>query len=138
MSTLLSRIAFLGTRPEYGPKLAKLLPHGSGIDGRNEITKAGDNEIVISSEFHHMDENGFYAGWFYFDIVVRPSLKYGMTVTFRITKNDTDLSDEKIRELYDDYLCDTFYFELGREVEQTMKYVKQPGGTKPEFTWEFV
>ena len=54
------------------------LPHGSGIDGKTEIDldKSNSNRIVIHSEFHHMNDGGFYDGWSNFTIVIKPSLAF--------------------------------------------------------------
>ena len=59
-------------------KIINNLPHGSGIDGKTEIDleKSNSNRIVINSEFHHMNDGGFYDGWTNFTIVIKPSLAH--------------------------------------------------------------
>ena len=43
--------------------LARLLPHGSGYDGNwgVEFTRRG---LSLTTEWHSMNENGFYDGWY--------------------------------------------------------------------------
>jgi len=78
----------------------KLLPHGSGIDGKCEFQPENctGEKLYIFVEFHHMDENGYYEGWTEHNIILTPSfiLGYQMKITGR-NKNG-------IKE----YLHDTF------------------------------
>lgn len=41
------------------------LPHGSGFDCGTSIdlSKSTPEKIILSFEFHHMNENGFYTHW---------------------------------------------------------------------------
>ena len=45
-------------------ELAKeYLPSGSGFDAGSRIWEVTPYKITIETEFHHMDENGYYDGW---------------------------------------------------------------------------
>ena len=54
--------------------LENLLPSGSGIDTgcKIDIEHSGENKIVITFGFHHMDEHGFYDGWTDHKLTVLP------------------------------------------------------------------
>ena len=99
-------------RIEY---LTGLLPHGSGIDGNTSINldkSDGSKKLVISSEYHYMDGNGFYAGWVYFEFTILASLSGYPNYDFTITQNDTDQDTEYLNDLLGDYICDTFGYAL--------------------------
>lgn len=59
-------------------ELEDKLPSGSGFDNGPDNASTIDREksthrrIVIHTQFHHMDENGFYDGWTEHTIVVKP------------------------------------------------------------------
>lgn len=76
------------------------LPHGSGIDGTNRIEedRCRPNKIVISIEFHHMDENGYYDGWTEHNVIITPA--FGNSIDIQITGRD--------RNQIKDYLGDVF------------------------------
>lgn len=131
--------SMIDTAEDQLEQLINLLPHGSGIDGKTSISvKPYDLAIIdmtndielhkrikvlektqvleISSEYHYMDENGFYAGWFGFTLILTPSLEYGFKIDFRIDWNDTELSESEIDDLFGDYLCETFQWALNKQV----------------------
>lgn len=91
-------------------KLTDMLPHGSGIDGKNEIdlNKSTGEKIVIHTSFHHMDNNGYYDGWTEHAITVRASLLYGI---------DMHISGRDRNEIKD-YLHEVFLEALAREVTE--------------------
>ena len=89
-------------------KLTNELPHGSGIDGENEIDlgKSTGEKIVIHTSFHHMNENGMYDGWTDHTLTVRPSLIHGFTMSIS-GPNRNDIKE---------YLYETFSYDLNREI----------------------
>lgn len=95
--------------------LANELPRGAGINGKTSIDlerSNGKQYIVISSKFHYMDDDGYYAGWFYFDITIIANLDGYPDFNFAITSNDTDIDDDEINFLFGDYLVETFSYAL--------------------------
>ena len=66
-----------GEKIEYIIK--SYLPHGSGLDGKTEIIyeKCNENKLVFSSEYHCMNEAGYYDGWINFKVVITPCLMFG-------------------------------------------------------------
>ena len=84
------------------------LPHGGGFDcGCNIITeKRYQNRIIIKAEFHAMDDNGYYIGWYTYKIIVKPTFQHGLD--FTITGRDYN----GLRE----YVGDCMYNALDMEV----------------------
>jgi len=88
--------------------LKNKLPHGSGIDGENEIDlkQSTEGKIVIHISFHHMNDTGMYDGWTEHTIRVYPSLIHGI----RLTISGRDRNDIKA------YLYETFDYALQKEI----------------------
>lgn len=84
-------------------KLQSMLPHGSGIDCgcKIDVDKSGDNKVIITFEYHHMNENGYYAGWTSHKLTVRPTFS---GIDMKISGRDVDGLKE--------YLYDVFYHIL--------------------------
>ena len=66
------------TSPDYDTAeniAKKYLPSGSGFDhGCSVIVEPlWKNRIVIKAEFHALDDNGYYRGWYTYKIIVHPS-----------------------------------------------------------------
>ena len=76
------------------------LPSGSGIDAGCKILveESHKNRLVIQTEFHHMNEVGFYDGWTSHKVVVTPSLIYGFDL--KITGRDKNGIKEYLTQLF--------------------------------------
>ncbi|MDD4353597.1 MAG: hypothetical protein PHN56_04010 [Candidatus Nanoarchaeia archaeon] len=87
----------------------KYLPHGSGIDSGCKIDedKSNENKIVITFGFHHMNENGYYTGWFSYKCICTPAFS-GIDIKI-IGKNINCIKD---------YLQDIFYDCLSQGLEK--------------------
>lgn len=85
-----------------------ILPHGSGIDSGCKINleKSSENKIVIDVPYHCMDENGYYAGWRDYQIIIRAHL----ASSFVIDVKGRDYNGLK------DYLADTFHYVMNEDV----------------------
>lgn len=90
-------------------KLVRLLPHGSGFDNGTEIDleKSTGEKLVFHTGYHHMNEDGFYDGWTYHTVTVRPSLQCGFVID--ISGRDRN----QIKEVIHDF----FSMDLDQEVE---------------------
>ena len=90
--------------------MANFLPSGSGIDSGCVIDpdKQKANRVVISCQFHHMNENGYYDGWTSHDITVTPA--FGHRPDIRVTGRD--------RNGIKEYLADIFANALDRQIEK--------------------
>ena len=86
-----------------------LLPSGSGIDSgcTIDLTRSHDENIVINTSYHHMNENRFYDGWTEHTVTIRPAFD-GLNI--RISGRD--------RNQIKDYLHDTFDGALNTMVAQ--------------------
>lgn len=87
--------------------LERELPSGSGIDCGTKIDreKTTATRIVLTAEFHHMNENGMYDGWTSHRITVTPTF-HGIDV--RVTGRN--------RNQINEYLGDVYYHALVAEV----------------------
>lgn len=52
--------------------LVDMLPHGSGIDAKWDISQLVNHNVVCSCSYHGMDAHGYYDGWQDFKIVIHP------------------------------------------------------------------
>jgi len=85
-------------------KLEAELPHGSGIDCGCKIDreKSGKNKVIITTSYHHMNDDGYYDGWTDHKIIFTPCLSDGPDM--RITGRD--------KRQIKDYLNDVFWNDL--------------------------
>ena len=60
-------------------------PHGSGFDGNTwlDFELSNPQKLVFFSEYHHMNENGYYDGWSTLKVIVKPDLAWGFD--FKLT-----------------------------------------------------
>lgn len=85
------------------------LPSGSGVDCGTKIDldcSTGD-KIVLTFEYHHMNDNGMYDGWTSHTVTVKPSLQFGFTLKISGTNRNGDIN----------YFYDLFSSALETEVE---------------------
>lgn len=85
------------------------LPSGSGFDIGTaiDLDESGHERVVLRTEFHHMDDGGYYDGWTDHTILITPSLQFGFEL--RITgKNRNDIKD---------YIYQIFEQVLNEEIE---------------------
>lgn len=106
-----------GTNPEWferhGENATKLtddhMPHGSGFDSgtKLDLDASSGERLVFHTEYHHMNEVGFYDGWTEHSVIVTPSLQFGFTM--RITgRNRNDIKE---------YMYDVFWECLNTDIE---------------------
>ncbi len=90
------------------------LPSGSGVDSGTKIDreKSRENRIVLTTAFHHMNEQGCYDGWTEHDIIITPDLFCDFSV--RVTgRNRNDIKD---------YLGGVFSSDLSEEIDDVTLY----------------
>lgn len=80
------------------------MPSGSGVDCGTQLDfdNSQPNRMVFVLSFHHMDENGGYDGWTSHQVIVTPSLAYGIDV--RVTGRDRNWIKDYLTGLYQDAL----------------------------------
>jgi hypothetical protein len=86
------------------------LPYGSGIDAgiRFDFEKSTPDKLIFYFSYHDMDENGYYAGWYDYKMIITPSLAFDFDI--RIVGKDTPNQAKE-------YLYGIFQFELSETVE---------------------
>jgi hypothetical protein len=91
------------------------LPSGSGIDcgTRIDMDKTTADKIVLNSNYHCMDEHGFYDGWIGFTVTIKPSLLHGITLDIKGPFSDRHGKYADLK----DYLGDVFYTCLDNEID---------------------
>ena len=91
----------------------------SGIDGwidsGTDLHLGGSkaDRLVFFSGYHKMNENGMYDGWIDFDIIVKPSLQFGIEIDVRGKFG----KDQDIKE----YIHEMFNSALNEEIEIAME-----------------
>ena len=80
--------------------LIDALPHGSGIDGRTALDydASKPERIVITTEYHHMTEHGYYDGWGSYRITAKPSFVFGVDV--RVTGSNRDGTRDYLGDIF--------------------------------------
>lgn len=76
------------------------LPYGSGLDAgvHIDMERSKPDKIVFNTEFHHLNENGYYDGWSTHSLIITPRFGgYDLKIT---GKNRNGIKE---------YLYDTFY-----------------------------
>jgi hypothetical protein len=87
------------------------LPHGSGIDGKTEFNfnESRPDKLVIDSQYHCMNENGFYDGMYDFKLILKPDWQnFKMQIKSNLPKKYKDSTIE--------YLSDLFYHDLTQDI----------------------
>lgn len=90
-------------------RMEQALPSGSGVDSGSLIllddpgTPVGKrsigNRLVLQTSFHHMNDAGMYTCWTEHNVIVTPSLQFG--IELRVTGRDRNDIKEYLRELFD-------------------------------------
>jgi hypothetical protein len=115
-----------------------LLPSGSGIDSGStiDIESSNQDQVIITADYHAMNDVGMYSGWFGFKITVTPAF-HGINIDIELTYNDTDLyfyndncecesdctcipipyTDDDLIELYFDMLSEQYHYILSQPIE---------------------
>lgn len=107
-----ARLNCANDRPEWFAKheaaadaLCKAhMPIGSGFNCGTSIDwgRTTGDKLVFVTEFHHMNEHGYYDGWTQHVVTVRPSLVYGFTL--HISGRDRNGIKEYIYQVFADAL----------------------------------
>lgn len=87
-------------------------PRGSGFDRgtKLDLDVSGDDMLVFTTAFHHMNESGMYDGWTEHTVKIRPSLALGYHV--HVTgpnRNDIKsyIAEQFSYALEQDEICET-------------------------------
>lgn len=90
----------------------EFLPRGSGLDAGCyvHVLNSTDSKLVICTEFHHMNENGYYDGWTKHRVIAKASLAFGLVV--EVTNG--------ARNDIGDYLAETFRAALEHKIDSVV------------------
>ncbi len=97
-----------------GKLTTRYMPSGSGFDEGTilETSRSTSEKLVFSTKFHHMNDTGYYNGWTYHEVIVTPSLQFGLLLTIRgVNRNDIK-----------DYIHECFEPALNAELEANNVY----------------
>lgn len=85
------------------------MPSGSGFDSGTQFIfpESKPNRLVFFTEFHHMNDGGYYDGWTKHNVIVTPDLVCGFDL--HVTGRD--------RNNIKDYIGDAFQEALSRDIE---------------------
>ena len=100
--------------------LQSLLASGSGFNcgSKIDLDKSKPERLQINTEFHHMNDGGYYDGWTDHAVTVRPSLAAG----FDMSIGGRNLNDIK------EYIASVFDYDLNRQVRQYYDADKDESG----------
>lgn len=98
--------------------LREHMPSGSGFDSGTMLDwdESTPERLVFSTSYHHMDPHGGYDGWTEHQVIVTPSLLFGVNV------HVTGKNRGGIRE----YIAEVFGGLANVEVDSTTLYPKVP------------
>lgn len=99
--------------------LEKRLPSGSGFDAGSHIdmVKSRSSCIVITTEYHHLSEYGYYCGWSSHAITVSPSMVFGFVIDCKSDYIGVDKEERRdIKAFFEDYILDCFQFALSEVI----------------------
>jgi len=94
--------------------LENYMPAGSGFDScwHLDLDKSAANKLILYSDFHRMNEQGYYDGWFTIKVTVKPSLPFGIDAAVAFCEG----SRQRDREMYRDYFEDLIIDALSQEL----------------------
>lgn len=117
LEALAQNARILETQPHFSPlhdaavmrkrRIIAALPSGSGFDAGTRIEKVNDVSMVFVTEYHHLNEHGFYDGWTKHTVRVTASFSTG----FNISVSGRDKNGIK------EYIADVFNVCLSSEFE---------------------
>lgn len=115
--------------------MKEFAPHGSGFDQDVTLNEASTNgRLLFDAHWHSMDDNGSYAGWIHFQIIVSANMAHGINMAIAVTSDDRD-DDEKARDPADesiaDYVGDVFHTFLFNSIRPTIAGYRQSPQTAP-------
>jgi hypothetical protein len=95
------------------------LPSGSGFDAGTKFGFMVSNpeRLVFLTDFHHLNENGYYDGWTSHKIIVTPSLASGFDL--KVTGRDRNGIKEYIAECFHEELNSPALLECPEEASKT-------------------
>lgn len=93
-----------------------LLPSGSGIDNGTtiDLDKSGNGKIVLTCDFHHMTDAGYYDGWTSHQVIVTPTFD---GFDLRITGRNINEIKDYLAEVFHSCLSNIVTLDLSNDAE---------------------
>ncbi len=106
------------------------MPSGGGFDAGTKIDeeKSRPERLVFNTEFHHMNEAGYYDGWTQHTVSVKPSFVYGLEIA--ISGKDRNEIKDYIHESFSQALCEPYV--LPPREQQAEATLEQAGEEEQE------
>lgn len=108
-----NRLHFQEARFDLEEKLLKLvkdrMPSGSGFDSGTslDLEACNENKLVFHTDFHHMNEHGFYTHWTPHKVIVKPDFISEFTISV-FGRNSNNIKP---------YIQDMFFWALDQEID---------------------
>lgn len=82
------------------------LPSGGGFDcgAKLDLDESTAEKLVLTTEFHHMNDGGMYDGWTGHRVIVTPSLQFGFSL--RIAGRDRSQIKEYMHDVFQSALSE--------------------------------
>lgn len=96
-------------------QMERMLPSGAGIDSGTTIDRdaSSGEKLVLRTQYHHMNDGGYYDGWTDHTVTVRPSFD-GIDVSVS-GRNRNDIKD---------YLHEVYSVALSAVVSETADAIR--------------
>ena len=118
------------TWQDHLDKILDTLPSGSGLDAGPELLDSTERKLMFSSDFHHMDQHGYYSGWSRHTVVITPCFLSGFQI--KITGRDRNGIKDHLYEIWSAWLWETRTPEQQR-IENAAGYLKQARAS--DYAW---
>jgi len=85
-------------------EIIKSAPTLFGIDSgtKFDYENSTSEKIILNCSFHHKNPEGYYDGWEKHDIIITPSLFFG--ISLKITGSNKDGVKDYLKEIYTSWL----------------------------------
>jgi len=88
---------------------------GGQLELEFNFEKSRVDRLVLTGDYHCMDDAGGWDGWLSFEVVITPSLQFGYIQSFR-GQTANGYQYRKYWRSLEDYLCECISFGLGLDI----------------------
>ena len=82
--------------------VAEHMPSGAGFDNGTRLCETStQDKLIFNSEYHMMNDGGYYDGWLCFQVAVTASMVFGYELTIHgLTAEDGEAHGDYIHEVF--------------------------------------
>lgn len=97
----------------------KYFPTGSGFNGDCyiDIKLCKKDKITVIFEYQAMNDNGYYDGWLYLELVIKPAFT-GFDLKIKWYGKTDQYMVRKYKPILEDYFYDTWYDVLNQKYQE--------------------